>query len=344
VGLVALLIGGAAHLALRKHVTLVVDGRLHAVDTSSSNVQGLLAGEGISLTSAVLVEPPPATRLSDGMTVVVSPAASAGVFDAVVPGSTDVGVWVVDASQGLVEDPGSATSVGTSPVVSVRAVVSGKVHDVLTNAGTAGALLSAMGITPGAEDRVQPPPSTPLQDGMVVKAERVEVRTDVVATTIPFRTVTVFSPLMTPGTSRVETQGAPGVGRATYQVTSVDGKAGERQLIARWIETPPVTRRVVSGPQSMYGGTTHVPGAVGNTQAGLASWYDPPWTGLTAAHPSLPFGTRVTVTDIDTGRSITVVIDDRGPFSPGKIIDLSPEAFSQLEPLGRGILHVRLSW
>ena len=65
---------------------------------------------------------------------------------------------------------------------------------------------------------------------------------------------------------------------------------------------------------------------------------------MTAAHPWLPFGTRVTVTDVATGRSVTVVIDDRGPFGPGRIIDLSPEAFGALEPLGRGVLHVQLSW
>jgi rare lipoprotein A len=94
----------------------------------------------------------------------------------------------------------------------------------------------------------------------------------------------------------------------------------------------------------MYGGTTEVPGAVGDTQAGLATWYDPPWSGLTAAHPTLPFGTHVLVTDVDTGRSVTVVIDDRGPFAQGKIIDLSPEAFSAIAPLGTGVLHVRLSW
>jgi peptidoglycan lytic transglycosylase len=100
----------------------------------------------------------------------------------------------------------------------------------------------------------------------------------------------------------------------------------------------------VSGPESMYAGTYDVPGSVGNTQTGIASWYDPPWSGLTAAHPTLPFGTHVTVTDVETGRSVTVVIDDRGPFSPGKIIDLSPEAFSVLRPLGTGIIDVRLSW
>jgi uncharacterized protein YabE (DUF348 family) len=343
-----LLCTGVAHAALRKHITLVVDGRQQAVSTSSSNVQDFLVGQGIMLTSAVLVVPPPGTSLADGMTVVVSPAPGApgaADFHPVIPGSTGVGVWVVDGtSEALVESSGSASSAGTSPVVSVRAVVSGKVHDVLTNAGTAGALLSAMGIKPDAFDRVQPPLSTPLHSGIVITADRVQILTRLEATTIPFRTVTTFSPHMTPGSSRVVANGVPGVGRATYRLRVVDGSVRQRQLIARWIETPSVTRQIVSGPESMYGGTVHVPGAAGDTQTGLASWYDPPWSGLTAAHPSLPFGTRVTVTDLDTGRSVTVVIDDRGPFSPGKIIDLSPEAFSQLEPLGRGILHVKLSW
>ena len=76
----------------------------------------------------------------------------------------------------------------------------------------------------------------------------------------------------------------------------------------------------------------------------MATWYDPPWSGLTAAHPTLPFGTLVTVTDLETGRSVTVTINDRGPFGTGRIIDLSPEAFAVLQPLGAGILDVSISW
>ena len=106
----------------------------------------------------------------------------------------------------------------------------------------------------------------------------------------------------------------------------------------------PVAERRVSAPWSMYDGTLTEPGTNATAQAGEASWYDPPWSGLTAAHPWLPFGTYVTVTDRATGRSVTVVIDDRGPFGPGRIIDLSPEAFARLAPLGRGILHVDLDW
>ena len=100
----------------------------------------------------------------------------------------------------------------------------------------------------------------------------------------------------------------------------------------------PVPERRVSAPYSMTDGTLREPGTGATSQRGEASWYDPPWGGFTAAHPWLPFGTRVTVTDLATGRSVTVVIDDRGPFGSGRVIDLSPEAFAQLEPLGRGVL------
>jgi rare lipoprotein A len=79
-------------------------------------------------------------------------------------------------------------------------------------------------------------------------------------------------------------------------------------------------------------------------QVGEASWYSfAPGSGLTAAHPWLPFGTVVTVTNLTSGRSIRVVINDRGPFG-GRIIDLSEEAFSALASLGTGVLDVRLTW
>jgi uncharacterized protein YabE (DUF348 family)/3D (Asp-Asp-Asp) domain-containing protein len=346
-----LLLAGVVHLAVMKDVTLVVDGRMEAVRTSSQNVQELLVGEGIALSSDLLVQPSPATELADGMTVVVSPAPGAPVLsDATVDTApTDVGVWVVagtgSASAGTVGSSDPASGSGPSSVVSVRAVVSGKVHDVSTNADTAGELLSAMGITPDANDRVQPSPSTPLHDGSVIRFDQVDVLTRLEPQRLPFRTITTFDPSMVPGTQRVVQRGRSGVGRATYQVRFLDGLPVSRRLIARWVERAPVPERVISGPASMFAGSTEeVPGAVGHTQTGLATWYDPPWSGLTAAHPWLPFGTRVTVTDVDTGRSVTVVVDDRGPFSPGKIIDLSPEAFAALSPLGHGVLHVRLSW
>jgi rare lipoprotein A len=90
-------------------------------------------------------------------------------------------------------------------------------------------------------------------------------------------------------------------------------------------------------------------------QRGLASWYGPGFYGettaggtvytggaMTAAHPRFPFGTRVRVTNLENGRRVVVVIDDRGPFVRGRIIDLSEAAAAQLGMLAAGVVRVRL--
>jgi rare lipoprotein A len=86
--------------------------------------------------------------------------------------------------------------------------------------------------------------------------------------------------------------------------------------------------------------------------AGLASYYgsgertatgerfDP--SGMTAAHRTLPFGTRVKVTRVDTGDSVVVRINDRGPFKRGRVIDLSEGAARSLGIMNVGLADVRL--
>jgi|HubBroStandDraft_6_1064221.scaffolds.fasta_scaffold1274093_1 rare lipoprotein A len=63
--------------------------------------------------------------------------------------------------------------------------------------------------------------------------------------------------------------------------------------------------------------------------------------GFTAAHRSLPFGTRVRVTDPKSGRNVIVIINDRGPFNKGRVIDVSLAAARVLGMIGRGIIFVR---
>lgn len=85
---------------------------------------------------------------------------------------------------------------------------------------------------------------------------------------------------------------------------------------------------------------------------GVASYY---WQGqmtatgerfdpskLTAAHKTLPFGTRVRVTRVDTGSSVVVRINDRGPFKPGRVIDLSKRAAEEIGMTGKGLSTVKL--
>jgi rare lipoprotein A (peptidoglycan hydrolase) len=63
---------------------------------------------------------------------------------------------------------------------------------------------------------------------------------------------------------------------------------------------------------------------------------------MTAAHPTLPFGTRVTVTNNHTGRSVVVRINDRGPFVRGRVIDLSPAAAHAIGVNGVSPVSLRL--
>jgi rare lipoprotein A len=63
---------------------------------------------------------------------------------------------------------------------------------------------------------------------------------------------------------------------------------------------------------------------------------------MTAAHPTLPFGTRLRVTNVASGRSVTVRVNDRGPYVPGRVVDVSYSAAETLGMVGSGIAKVKL--
>ena len=63
---------------------------------------------------------------------------------------------------------------------------------------------------------------------------------------------------------------------------------------------------------------------------------------LTAAHPSLPFGTRLRVTNVSTGQSVTVRVNDRGPYVPGRVVDVSYSAAEALGMVKGGVAKVKL--
>lgn len=95
--------------------------------------------------------------------------------------------------------------------------------------------------------------------------------------------------------------------------------------------------------------------AVRLSQTGVASWYGPGFHGkatasgevynqndLTAAHQTLPLGARVRVTNLENGKNTEVVINDRGPFAKGRIIDLSFTAAQSIDMIRPGTAWVRV--
>ena len=101
--------------------------------------------------------------------------------------------------------------------------------------------------------------------------------------------------------------------------------------------------------------TKPAPATVPENSHGIASWYGEEFAGrttangeifdplqFTAAHRTLPFGTKLRVTNVATGQSVTVRVNDRGPFVPGSVVDVSSSAAESLGMTGKGVAKVKL--
>ena len=93
------------------------------------------------------------------------------------------------------------------------------------------------------------------------------------------------------------------------------------------------------------------------TETGMASYYSDSYEGkktangeifhsaaMTAAHKILQFGTKVKVTNLTNGKTVKVRINDRGPFKPGRIIDLTAAAAKKIDMLNAGVVKVKISY
>ncbi len=112
---------------------------------------------------------------------------------------------------------------------------------------------------------------------------------------------------------------------------------------------------IILGGCTMAAGLESPAAAAGYDRTGKASWYGKRYHGrttasgvrfdmnaMTAAHRSLPFGTRVRVTNLANRRSVVVTINDSGPFAGGRIIDLSRRAAEILGMVRTGVVRVRV--
>lgn len=98
-------------------------------------------------------------------------------------------------------------------------------------------------------------------------------------------------------------------------------------------------------------------GGRSGSETGMASFYADKYDGrktsngeifrqskLTAAHKTLPFGTKVKVTNLNNGKSVKVRVNDRGPFIAGRIIDLSKSAAKKIDLVNAGVAKVKIRY
>lgn len=302
-----------------------------------------LADRGLALGIATSAPVTSAALIRTGGTVGAMPRAA--TQDAAQPDSASLQAASGGDSVTLADAP-AVTSTASPPdtvtaVPSVSATVlvmhDGKADRISSTVSTVADLLGQMGLQIGALDKVSPALTASLATVALVRIVRVTQSTLRQSIDVPFRHLVKNSSSVELGVEQTSQTGANGLTQKIFRQTFQDGNLVSTVLAATQVVRNPRDEIKLIG--------THQPSCScrAGSQAGMASWYG--IGGLSAASPSLPFGTVVRVTNSATGRSVNVVIRDRGPYAGAdRVIDLSPTAFAQIGALGSGIISVSLRW
>jgi hypothetical protein len=283
--------------------------------------------------------PDPTPQALDTTTTPASPAPPASVgLDAATATSSSRGLWAfvvpaghVVSAYGLMRRTGRE-AIASGPATALQVRVDGRPEFVVTNARSVGDLVRALGLRLGAGDSLRPAASARIRSDLRVRIRRVQRTRQVVEVALPYGTLVRYSSDLMVGETEVNRSGSNGVGRETVVATYRNGRLISREVVAVQVIVAPVD-------QILYKGSAKTPPT---SKTGIASWYG--CSGYHAASPWLPFGTTVTVTDLSNGRSVTVVINDRGPYGAGRILDLCSPAFAAIAPLSQGVAKVQITW
>ena len=241
----------------------------------------------------------------------------------------------------------------------------------ITAVGTVADALKAAKVEVDSSDAVNPGLGTPLSDGMKITLTMVDQKSQKRRVAVPFSTKKVEDSSLPKGEIKVITKGVNGINEETWTVVFKDGKKVSEKKVSSKVVNAPVTQVVKVGTKtasssspstrsssashrstasqssdpvtsgttclaSTYGegdGTAGGPTASGET-------FDP--SAFTAASKTLPLGSTIRVTNVSNGRTVTVRINDRGPYVGGRCLDLSTAAMNAIAP-GQGLVTVRYS-
>ncbi len=297
-------------------VTLYVDGEPRRVETYAARVGDIIAGAGLKLREEDRVEPPPGRLLGTGDTI----------------------------------------SIQRAYPVYLR--VGGETHTAYTAGETLAQLAQRLDLGLGLYDQALDSWATRLVPGQVVDILKVDVVEEIFYEEIAPEVLLQADSSLPWGTTRIAEEGEEGVAARVYQVTLVKGREEARELVALNLLREPLPRVILQGTAPRGTRVSRDALRVGDLWQGTASWYGGDGDGfhgrrtasgeifdsnaMTAAHPFLPFGTRVWVTHLGSGRQVEVRINDRGPFIGGRIIDLSRAAAEVIGMRYSGTATVRV--
>jgi uncharacterized protein YabE (DUF348 family) len=242
---------------------------------------------------------------------------------------------IIGDHDAIYPDSGSKIFSGSKIIIQrakkITVVESGNSTDEYTFQNTVEKALWENKVDLGDDDITVPARNSAVMDGMKIKVTHVQIKEETKDEPIAFQTVTNQDSSLGWRVKKISQAGVAGVMEVNYKVVYYDGKEISRKVLGQNKVSDPVNQIVTQGTLVK----------VGKTYNGAGSWYS--YTGkLAAANPWLPMGSYARVTNTANGKSVIVVINDRGPFGNGRIIDLDKVAFEQIADLGAGVANVKV--
>ena len=246
--------------------------------------------------------------------------------------------------------------------------------EYISPAQTVGELLEEAEVELTADDSTDPGLDEVVTEDMTITVTKFENRETRKTVDIPFKEVRKRSSALAAGTEKVETEGAPGKAVEVWVERFENGKSVNNERQSRTVEKEPVDKvtlvgsrstaspaprassspssspRASSSPSASASSSPSQDLSPANGASCIASNY---WQGqktangeqfdpsaMTAAHKTLPFNSRVKVTNPRNGKTVIVRINDRGPYISGRCLDLSRAAFAQIGDVNQGVMTV----
>ncbi|WP_423860043.1 septal ring lytic transglycosylase RlpA family protein [Arachnia propionica] len=373
-GGVALTIAGGVAVAVALHkndVVLSVDGETHSVSVREDTVKQVLEKDGITVGEHDVVAPSLDTKITNGMEISVLYGRQ---LQLTIDGEART-VWttsrtVDDALTQLnLNDPDSKLSTSRSAAIgreglsfnistpkNVTVDAAGTPVE-LRVAGTVGDALTAAKVTPDEDDVVTPAADTSLTDGMAISYTNVEKRATTKEEAVPFEKKEEKSDELEEGKTKVTTEGVNGVKTQNFVEVYHNGTLVSSELQNEQVTKEPVTQVTKVGTKKASKPSESGSGSGDGSDLGpakgsscQASYY---WQGqttasgerfnpndLTAAHKTLPLGSKVKVTNPSNGKTVVVRINDRGPYVAGRCLDLSKAAMETIGGTSSGVITV----
>ena len=373
-GGVALTIAGGVAVAVALHkndVVLSVDGETHSVSVREDTVKQVLEKDGITVGEHDVVAPSLDTKITNGMEISVLYGRQ---LQLTIDGEART-VWttsrtVDDALTQLnLNDPDSKLSTSRSAAIgreglsfnistpkNVTVDAAGTPVE-LRVAGTVGDALTAAKVAPDEDDVVSPAADTSLTDGLAISYTNVEKRTTTKEEAVPFEKKEEKSDELEEGKTKVTTEGVDGVKTQNFVEVYHNGTLVSSELQNEQVTKEPVAQVTKVGTKKASKPSEGGSGSGGNGDLSpangsscQASYY---WQGqttasgerfnpsdLTAAHKTLPLGSKVKVTNPSNGKTVVVRINDRGPYVAGRCLDLSKAAMETIGGTSSGVITV----